>query len=108
MSQAGQIQTPVSAAMPIPFGVQAETGAYLPPIKPSDLQHIGKDSDAPRKREEAGVPVFGVIESVKADDLALAGWGIIFAAGMKQDQKQVRDALQPLLDLRVVVQIPVV
>ncbi len=100
MSPAERNQTMASPVMPVAFGVQAETGAYLPSIQPSDLNHIGKDSNAPVKREEAGVPVYGVIESVKADDLALAGWGIIFAAGMKQDRQQVRDALQPLLDLR--------
>jgi len=86
--------------MPVPFGIRAETGEYLPVINPSDLDHIGRDSNAPVLRREKSGPSFGVTASVSPDDLAQSGWGILFSNNASQDVEAVRRALKPLLELR--------
>ncbi len=96
---AQKIAAPAPVSMPVPFGIQAETGAYLPELRPSDLQHIGRDSDASLLRQNPGES-FGPVETVNTDELAQAGWGVIFSNTMKQDQAAVREALKPLLNLR--------
>ena len=88
--------------MPIPFGVQAETGQYLPPLKESDLDHIEKASQiAEIRAANANASHLAAIAEVQPDDLSLAGWGVIFASNTPAAQKQaIKDALKPLLDLR--------
>ena len=88
--------------MPIPFGVQAETGQYLPPIKESDLDHIEKASQlAEIRAANANAAHLAPVAEVQPDDLSLAGWGVIFSTATPGAQKQaIKDALKPLLDLR--------
>ncbi len=86
--------------MPLPFGIQAETGAYLPALQSSDLKHIGRDSNAPVLRGETGGTTFGVTATVNPDDLAESGWGILFSNNASHDIEAIRNALEPLLDLR--------
>ena len=88
--------------MPIPFGVQAETGQYLPPIKESDLDHIGEPSQLAQIRaQNAGSSHLAAIAEVQPDDLSLTGWGVIFSNSTPAELKQsIKDALKPLFDLR--------
>lgn len=88
--------------MPIPFGVQAETGQYLPQIKESDLDHIAKASQIAQIRAaNANASHLSAIAEVQPDDLAFAGWGVVFSSSTPAAQKQaIKDALKPLLDLR--------
>ena len=87
--------------MPIPFGVQAETGQYLPPIKESDLDHIEKASQlAEIRAANANASHLAPVAEVQPDDLSLAGWGVVFSTTTPAAQKQaIKDALKPLLDL---------
>jgi hypothetical protein len=94
---------PLSEAdMPIPFGVQAETGRYLPEIKESDLDHIaGASQLAQIRAENANASHLAAIAEVQPDDLSLTGWGVIFSNATPVAQKQaIKDALKPLLELR--------
>ena len=88
--------------MPIPFGVQAETGQYLPPIKESDLDHIGEPSQLAQIRaQNAGSSHLAAIAEVQPDDLSLTGWGVIFSNSTPAELKRsIKDALKPLFDLR--------
>lgn len=86
---------------PIPFGVQAETGAYLPDFDEAALSHLQKDTGSILKRAGDRVAHLGLEVERDADDLAQAGWGILFPAAMaEQDVATVRQALAPLLALR--------
>ena len=88
--------------MPIPFGVQAETGQYLPPIQESDLDHIQKASQlAEIRAANANASHLAAIAEVAPDNLEQTGWGVIFASATPAADKQaIKDALKPLLDLR--------
>ena len=100
-TQQSSPKTPLAEEpMPIPFGVQAETGQLLLSIQISDLSHIGKDPASAKRRATQTDQVFGVIAEVDSDNLAQAGWSILFAANMNQDQAAVKQALKPLLDRR--------
>jgi phosphatidylserine/phosphatidylglycerophosphate/cardiolipin synthase-like enzyme len=93
---------PTEEEMPIPFGVQAETGQYLPPIQESDLDHIQRASQlAEIRAANANASHLAAIAEVAPDNLEQTGWGVIFAAATPAAEKQaIKDALKPLLDLR--------
>jgi hypothetical protein len=86
-------------------GIDARTGTYLLPAL--DLQQVsalaqGRALDADtlevsKARTESAQPQYGLIDGVNAEDLAQAGWGVIFAANGDDD---VRAALDPLLRMR--------
>jgi hypothetical protein len=87
-------------------GIEAETGDYaLPALSAEDVKRLadGDLLDANevktlrRKNEAATVETLGTIEGVDGNDLAAAGWGVIFA---KDADPQIREALRPLIDLR--------
>lgn len=90
------------ADMPIPFGVQAETGEYLPPLRESDLEHIpGASRLAQIRAANVNQSHLAAVAEVEPDDLSQAGWGVLFAANTPAPQKQaIQEALKPLLDLR--------
>ena len=96
-------QDPMSdTEMPLTFGVEAATGNYLPSIQPSDLDHIGADSQLVKVRAaNAAAPHLAPIVDVDAANLATAGWAVLFAADADPARKKaIQEALQPLLDLR--------
>jgi phosphatidylserine/phosphatidylglycerophosphate/cardiolipin synthase-like enzyme len=97
-----KLTPPTEAEMPIPFGVQAETGQYLPPIQESDLDHIQKASQlAEIRAANANASHLAAIADVAPDNLEQTGWGVIFASATPSADKQaIKDALKPLLDLR--------
>ena len=67
---------PTEKDMPIPFGVQAETGEYLPPIKESDLDHIEKASQiAEIRAANAGASHLAAIAEVRAGRFVTRGMG---------------------------------
>jgi hypothetical protein len=90
--------------MPVPFGVDADTGRPLEEIDESTLRFFsdqGPDTSAEQaqlaaKVDESGQH-FGVVGDADANDLAESGWAVMFSFGV--DQKM-REALQPLLDYR--------
>jgi phosphatidylserine/phosphatidylglycerophosphate/cardiolipin synthase-like enzyme len=88
--------------MPIPFGVQAETGRYLPSIQREDLSHIDPFTNAARTRgDERLANNLSTMVEVDPNDLKTAGWAAIFPAGMDSSKKAgIQSALKPLLDLR--------
>jgi hypothetical protein len=84
--------------LPIPFGIHAATGLPLAPVNPAALNNIPRGSMAAVMRSAA---TFGLTSGLNADDLADAGWGIVFANNMDATMKQaIREALRPLLELR--------
>jgi hypothetical protein len=94
------------ADLAYPNGVDAETGEYLlPPLppeticrfaeaRPVDRKELGALRSAGRTEEET---MLGVVSGVEANDVAQAGWGVLFS---RDSPREVQAALQPLLDLR--------
>jgi len=83
--------------LPLPMGVQAETGRLLPGLTPHDLSHI---DDAPNAVQARGVSEntdFLAISEIDPNNLAEAGWGIVFPASI---DPAVRAALEPLIEQR--------
>jgi len=94
-------------------GIDARTGEYLLEL-PNDAlisAALGEPLDAGAIREQkfrrdrASENHFGVKEGVDVRSLAETGWAVIFpavAAGSEEERAQaaIREALQPLLDLR--------
>lgn len=90
--------------MPIPFGVDADTGQSLEGIDPAALNALKEsgfqDSVSPEDLHAKANPVekhFGTIGEVRANNLDEAGWGVIFAPGL---DPRIGEALKPLLDRR--------
>jgi hypothetical protein len=87
-------------------GIDAATGKYaLPSLSADEVTRIalGEPLDAAEiaalraRFEAANAETLGVAEGVDAEDLAQAGWGVIFA---RDADPAIRDALRPLLDRR--------
>ena len=80
-------------------GIDATTGDYL--AAPQSLAAIGQAlrDHADFKLGEGYVNShdLDLVDDVDAEDLSLAGWGVVFAPGA---DPAVREALAPLLDLR--------
>lgn len=83
--------------MPLPMGVMAHSGELLPGLTAADLQRIGEDPNAVKARGEAENSDFLAISEVDPNDLAQAGWGIIFPQNL---DSRIRSALEPLIELR--------
>lgn len=66
-------------------------------LSESDL----RDAKLRKAQDQRSAHHFGVGEGIDIADLAQAGWGVIFPANLSADQvAALKDALQPLLDLR--------
>jgi hypothetical protein len=93
-----------------PSGVDAETGEpLLPPLPVETVAAMARghtiakeelDELRDRKRRLNAGPHYGVVAGVDANDLAQAGWGVIFANEDEAELPALREALAPLLDLR--------
>lgn len=93
-----------------PNGIDAETGEPLLPPLPVEVvaamargQAIAKedlDELRERKRLLSGEAHYGVMANIDPNDLAQAGWGVIFAFEDEAGLPALREALAPLLALR--------
>ncbi len=91
------VQDVVADEMPLPFGVRAGTGESLPELNPEALQTLGVDPESILRKAQPR-ELLAAAESVKnPNDLAQAGWGVIFPPDVPTD---IEKALQPLLDRR--------
>lgn len=92
-------------AMPIPFGISADTAMPLSGIDDSSLDSFSQSDDEDSglrdyldlKTGDSG-PHRGVVGDIRSpNDLSKTGWGVIFAPSADQ---QIREALAPLLKHR--------
>lgn len=98
-------------------GIDGATGEYLsPPVSPGELVRRafgGRLERRPDEQVEAALrsklrffhdratqDSFGPREGVDPDDLAEAGWGVIFAASDRGKSEAIKEALGELLSLR--------
>ena len=82
--------------MPVPFGVEAETGNTRPPLSEADLKQIPVDPQAVKARASAEGHL-ALVPTINAMDLSQTGWGVVFASDI---DPAVKAALQPLLEHR--------
>lgn len=108
---AGGAASAALAQLMIGNGIDATTGEYLlPPVDVRELARLATGvrldgaelSDLQTKTLRARQASFAVVEGVDPNDLAQAGWAVVFAAvdaGSEAAARQaaVRDALAPLL-----------
>jgi hypothetical protein len=80
--------------MPIPFGIEAETGARLPGLTDDDLTRIDADRAEVRERGERGSADHLAIADIDPNNLEEAGWCVVFH---QQADPAVKKALEPLL-----------
>src|SRR5215510_1406549 len=83
--------------MPLPMGIQAESGDLFPGLTAHDLQHIEEDPNAVQARGAAENTDFLAVADVDSNKLEEAGWGVIFPSGI---DPAVRAALEPLIEHR--------
>jgi len=82
---------------PLPFGIEAETGSLLPGITEADLARIDADVKDVRERGERGAGDHLAISDIDPNDLAEAGWCVVFT---KDADPALKQALEPLLKHR--------
>ena len=96
------------ATMPVPFGLQAETGQTLEGITAGAIRRFRETEDLRRDSPEAvsleeknqrQKDHLGVDEGEVEDpnDISEAGWGVLFSPSVTAE---IRDALEPLLQRR--------
>jgi hypothetical protein len=83
--------------MPLPMGIQAESGDLFPGLTAHDLQRIEEDPNAVQARGAPENTDFLAVADVDANKLEEAGWGIIFPSSI---DPAVRAALEPLIEHR--------
>jgi hypothetical protein len=83
--------------MPIPFGIEAESGDRLPGLTEADLDRIDPDRAEVRQRGERGAGEHFAISDIDPNNLEEAGWCVLFA---KDADPTVKAALTPLLKHR--------
>lgn len=89
-------------------GVDANTGGYLTEGITTELiarvargHTLGKDEAFDVRYRSSNPTGPGVVEGVDPNDLASAGWGVIFPADLPEKSAQaLKEALKPLLDHR--------
>jgi hypothetical protein len=85
-------------AMPLPFGVQKETGATRPPLTPDELGARQSDRDPAEVKARASTQrTLALVPGMDPMKLQQAGWGVVFASDI---DPAIRSAIQPLLDHR--------
>lgn len=82
---------------PVPFGIEADTGASLPGLTVLDLERIDADGKDVRERGERGAGDHLAIADIDPNELAEAGWCVLFAPDI---DPAVKTALAPLLKHR--------
>jgi hypothetical protein len=85
------------ADFPLPFGIEADTGAHLPGLTDTDLDRIDQDRKEVRERGESGISDHLAIADIDPNNLEEAGWCVVFASDI---DPAVKIALAPLLALR--------
>ena len=80
--------------LPVPFGIEAETGAPLAGLTETDLQRIVADARDVRERSNTGPKERMAIREVDPNNLAEAGWCVLFS---ENADPSIRKALEPLL-----------
>jgi Peptidase family C25 len=95
---------PADAVMPISFGVSAVDGKLLPPLDPAAIEAMvaaegypAAERDALEARVDPGSNSFNVGAWIDPNNLAEAGWGVVFARGCDPEIKR---ALARLLKRR--------
>lgn len=83
--------------LPIPFGIQAETGIPIPGLTDTDLQNIAPDRAEVIQRSHQGVAEHFAIADVDPENLAEAGWCVVFP---ENGNPLIEEALEPLLNVR--------
>lgn len=83
--------------MPIPFGIEAETGERLPGLNERDLDRIDPDRAEVRQRGERGATDHLAIADIDPNSLAESGWCVLFA---KDADPRIKKALEPLIQHR--------
>jgi len=83
--------------LPIPFGIEAETGAPLPGLTESDLERIDADRKEVRERGERGAADHLAISDIDPNNLEEAGWCVVFT---QNADPAIKTALEPLLKHR--------
>lgn len=90
--------------MPIPNGIFADTGLPLPSLEPVDVEALVEaENESPlsetlsQLRAAPTEVTFGILGELDPNDLAHAGWGIIFG---KDADPKIKEALEPLLEQR--------
>jgi len=83
--------------MPVPFGIEAESGERFPGLTEADLDRIDPDRAEVRQRGERGAADHFAISDIDPNNLAEAGWCVVFADGV---DPRVKAALMPLIEHR--------
>lgn len=82
-------------------GVNGSTGEYLPDVGASTQDRLGGEVlETARLHRQRDRKFAAPKHGVDPQSLASAGWGIIFPAGDPGEHNDVKQALEPLLDLR--------
>ncbi len=82
---------------PLPFGIEADTGAMLPGITQADLARIDVDRSEVSGRSQRSSGDYLAIADIDPNNLNEAGWCVVFASDA---DPAIREALQPLLTQR--------
>lgn len=82
---------------PLPFGIEAETGAPLPGLTNDDLTRVDADESVVRGRGQPGAAERLATSQIDPNNLEEAGWCVVFH---QQTDPQIKAALAPLLMLR--------
>jgi len=83
--------------LPIPFGIEAETGNLLPGLTEADLERISPDRSEVKQRGSRGAADHLAISDIDPNKLDESGWCVLFT---KDADPAIKEALKPLLKRR--------